>query len=80
MTSALPPLIQAFSGALGSASANAVFYPLDLAATKLQISTQRRASGVYGVIRLLKRVVQAEGIAGPYDGLGADTAATVVSR
>ena len=46
MTSALPPLVQACSGALGSATANAVSYPLDLVATKLQISTRRGVQGL----------------------------------
>ena len=80
MTSALPPLVQACSGALGSAAANAVSYPLDLVATKLQITTSRRLRGIQGAIRILKHIMHTEGLAGLYDGLGADTASTIVSK
>ncbi|KAI0740655.1 mitochondrial carrier [Earliella scabrosa] len=80
MTSALPPLVQACSGALGSAAANAVSYPLDLVATKLQITTSRRLRGTQGAIRILKHIMHTEGLAGLYDGLGADTASTIVSN
>ncbi|KAJ7211609.1 hypothetical protein GGX14DRAFT_393929 [Mycena pura] len=38
-----PPLIQAFSGAIGSASANALTYPLDLVTTCLQLDSQDKA-------------------------------------
>ncbi|KAI0753457.1 mitochondrial carrier domain-containing protein [Daedaleopsis nitida] len=80
MTSALPPLVQACSGALGSAAANAVSYPLDLVATKLQTTTSRRLQGLRGAIRLLRHILQTEGLAGLYDGLGADTASTIISN
>ncbi|RDX47565.1 mitochondrial carrier [Lentinus brumalis] len=80
MTSALPPLVQACSGALGSAAANAVSYPLDLVATKLQTTTSRRLRGLHGTMLLLKHIVDTEGLAGLYDGLGADTASTIVSN
>ena len=80
MTSALPPLVQACSGALGSATANAVSYPLDLVATKLQISTRRSVRGFEGALRLLKYILRTEGLSGLYDGLGADTASTIVSK
>ncbi|KAI0710308.1 mitochondrial carrier [Cerioporus squamosus] len=80
MTSALPPLVQACSGALGSAVANAVSYPLDLVATKLQTTTSRRLRGIHGTGLLLKHILETEGLAGLYDGLGADTASTIVSN
>ncbi len=80
MTSALPPLVQACSGALGSAAANAVSYPLDLVATKLQTTTSRRLRGLHGTMLLLKHIMDTEGLAGMYDGLGADTASTIVSK
>lgn len=45
MTSTLPPLVQAFSGALGSAASNASAYPLDLVCTRLQTSNSRKRQG-----------------------------------
>lgn len=45
MTSTLPPLVQAFSGAVGSATANAVSYPLDLVTTRLQTTKSKRLQG-----------------------------------
>ena len=45
MTSTLPPLVQAFSGAVGSASANAIVYPLDLVATRLQTTSSKKLRG-----------------------------------
>jgi solute carrier family 25 (peroxisomal adenine nucleotide transporter), member 17 len=46
MTSTLPPLIQAFSGSIGSATANAIIYPLDLIATRLQTTSSRKLKGI----------------------------------
>ncbi|KAF5335841.1 hypothetical protein D9757_001079 [Collybiopsis confluens] len=48
MTSALPPLVQAVSGAIGSASANTLTYPLDLVTTRVQLASPEwdgRSSG-----------------------------------
>ncbi|KAJ3806885.1 mitochondrial carrier domain-containing protein [Lentinula aff. lateritia] len=39
MTSTLPPLVQAVAGAIGSASANTLTYPLDLVTTRVQLSS-----------------------------------------
>ncbi|OJT01630.1 Peroxisomal nicotinamide adenine dinucleotide carrier [Trametes pubescens] len=80
MTSSLPPLAQAWSGALGSATANSISYPLDLVATKLQTARSRKLQGLPGVLRLLKHVLRTEGFTGLYDGLSADTASTLVSN
>ncbi|KAH9856752.1 mitochondrial carrier domain-containing protein [Lenzites betulinus] len=80
MTSSLPPLAQALSGAVGSATANSLSYPLDLVATKLQTTTHRRLQGFRGVLRLLRHVTRTEGLAGLYDGLGPDTASTLISN
>ncbi|KAJ3522595.1 hypothetical protein NMY22_g11827 [Coprinellus aureogranulatus] len=60
MTSTLPPLIQALSGSVGSASASALTYPLDLITTRLQLDSSvkaKRRGGVYGGLRLLLRIV-----------------------
>ncbi|KAJ8454241.1 hypothetical protein ONZ51_g13143 [Trametes cubensis] len=82
MTSSLPPLAQAVSGALGSAAANSISYPLDLVATKLQTtaSRSRKLDGLKGVYHLLKHIVRTEGLTGLYDGIGADTASTLISN
>ncbi|KAI0366697.1 mitochondrial carrier [Pilatotrama ljubarskyi] len=80
MTSSLPPLAQAWSGALGSAAANSITYPLDLVATKLQTTSSNRLRGLGGVSRLLRHIIRTEGFSGLYDGLGADTASTLVSN
>jgi len=44
MSSTLPPLVQACSGALASATANTVSYPFDLVATKVQTSRSKQQS------------------------------------
>ncbi|EKM53611.1 uncharacterized protein PHACADRAFT_99150 [Phanerochaete carnosa HHB-10118-sp] len=83
MTSTLPPLVQAFSGAVGSAAANMVVYPLDLVATRLQTTSLKRLRGdvgFAGVLRALRHVLETEGWSGLYDGLPTDTAATIISN
>ncbi|OSX61684.1 hypothetical protein POSPLADRAFT_1145290 [Postia placenta MAD-698-R-SB12] len=75
MTSSLPPLIQACSGALASASANAISYPLDLVATKVQTTTD-----LQGALRILKHILRTRGVSGLYEGLATDTASTVLSN
>ena len=42
MTSTLPPLAQAISGAIGAAAANVGSYPFDLATTRIQTSNSKR--------------------------------------
>lgn len=79
MTSTLPPLIQAFSGSIGSAAANASSYPLDLVTTRLQTTRSKRIRGLKGALMLLRQIVQRHGLAGLYDGLNTDTGATVLS-
>ncbi|KAG5219808.1 oxidation resistance protein [Salix suchowensis] len=59
MTSTLPPLVQAVSGAIGSASANTLTYPFDLVTTRLQLEKgHRKETGLrrafhvlYGILR-----------------------------
>ncbi|KAL6302941.1 mitochondrial carrier domain-containing protein [Sparassis latifolia] len=79
MASSLPPLLQACSGSLASASANVISYPLDLIATKLQISESPHLRGLKGARRILRHIVGTEGFAGLYSGLPTDTASTLVS-
>ncbi|KZS87741.1 mitochondrial carrier [Sistotremastrum niveocremeum HHB9708] len=81
MTSTLPPLIQAFSGAIGSATANATSYPLDLASTRLQIVRAKdRPQGLRGAIHILSVVFRKRGWSGLYDGLVSDTGSTFLSN
>ncbi|KAF7362406.1 hypothetical protein MVEN_00587800 [Mycena venus] len=83
MTSTLPPLVQAFSGAIGSASANALTYPLDLVTTRLQLDSPEKAKksgGVHGAIRILRRIIKNHGLQDLYTGLGTDTGATLLSN
>ncbi|KAL5521389.1 hypothetical protein ACEPAG_9315 [Sanghuangporus baumii] len=76
MTSTLPPLVQAFSGALGGAAANASAYPLDLVCTRLQTSHSRERQGIFAT---LQQIIKKRGFAGLYDGLETDSAATLIS-
>ncbi|KAF8190829.1 mitochondrial carrier domain-containing protein [Pholiota molesta] len=82
MTSTLPPLVQAFSGAIGSASANALSYPFNLVTTKLQLDSPRRSKvrgGIVGGVNLLASILKKHGVHALYDGLLADTYATLLS-
>lgn len=56
MTSTLPPLVQAFSGAIGSATANALVYPLDLVATRLQTTSSKRLRGECQPTQAVKQI------------------------
>ncbi|KAF8996159.1 mitochondrial carrier domain-containing protein [Cyathus striatus] len=83
MTSTLPPLVQAFSGAIGSASANAITYPLDLLTTRLQLdppNSPEEKRGIRGAIRILKKIVRKHGISSLYDGILTDTSAVLLSN
>ncbi|KAF8150511.1 mitochondrial carrier domain-containing protein [Mycena galopus ATCC 62051] len=83
MTSTLPPLVQAFSGAIGSASANTLTYPLDLVTTRLQLDSAekaRKSSGLRGAIRILRGIIKKRGFQDLYTGLGTDTGATLLSN
>ncbi|KIY65824.1 mitochondrial carrier [Cylindrobasidium torrendii FP15055 ss-10] len=85
MTSTLPPLLQAVSGALGSASSNALTYPLDLATTRIQLQKPTRnkqynsASIVQG-FRILQHIIRRDGLPSLYSGLSTDTSATLMSN
>lgn len=83
MTSTLPPLIQACSGAIGSASANALTYPLDLVTTRLQLdspATAKRTTGIPRAIRIIRHIIQKHGLQALYDGILTDTGATLLSK
>lgn len=70
MTSVLPPFVQAASGSLGAASANALTYPLDLITTRIQ-ATEKGTS--------IRKQIHTYGLSSLYDGIGADTGATLLS-
>ncbi|KAF8829491.1 hypothetical protein HHX47_DHR3000601 [Lentinula edodes] len=111
MTSTLPPLVQAVAGAVGSASANTLTYPLDLVTTRVQLSSpadtglnanvQRSGKGKqkereqenaldlksphvftkrletstrFQAVRILRSIIQSDGVRALYDGLMTDTA------
>ncbi|KAF5317175.1 hypothetical protein D9611_003753 [Ephemerocybe angulata] len=91
MTSTLPPLVQALSGAVGSASASTLTYPLDLITTRLQLDSSEKAKrrgGVKGGLRLLLLIVYGSkrkqrpglGWRALYDGLQSDLFATMLSN
>ncbi|PPR00077.1 hypothetical protein CVT24_008979 [Panaeolus cyanescens] len=83
MTSTLPPLVQAFSGAIGSASANALTYPLDLVITQLQLDPPQRRNrrgGIFGAFVVLRHIIRKHGWRAIYDGLLPDTYATILSN
>lgn len=79
MTSTLPPLIQACSGAIGSAAANSASYPLDLVTTRLQTTNSKRLRGLTSAWHLLSQIVHKHGLNALYDGLIPDTGATLLS-
>ncbi|TFK26339.1 mitochondrial carrier [Coprinopsis marcescibilis] len=90
MTSNMPPLVQAVSGAVGSVSASALTYPLDLITTRLQLDSPakaKRRGGLSGGVRLLLLIIYGNkrkgrkglGWSALYDGFGPDMSATVLS-
>ncbi|OAX32242.1 mitochondrial carrier [Rhizopogon vinicolor AM-OR11-026] len=70
MTSVLPPFIQAASGSLGAATANALTYPLDLITTRIQTADKSTS---------IRRQIYTHGLSSFYDGIGTDTGATLLS-
>ncbi|KAG7091253.1 hypothetical protein E1B28_010302 [Marasmius oreades] len=87
MTSTLPPLVQAVAGSIGSASANAIIYPVDLATSRLQLQSQslgldnkRRPAGIQGGFYILYAAARKYGLSALYDGLLTDTGATLLSN
>jgi len=70
MTSVLPPFVQAASGSLGAATANALTYPLDLITTRIQVADKGTS---------LRKQLHAHGLSSFYDGIESDTGATLLS-
>ncbi|KAJ8697169.1 hypothetical protein PTI98_006967 [Pleurotus ostreatus] len=81
MTSTLPPLVQAVSGAIGSASANTLTYPFALVTTRLQLEKgHRKETGLRRAFHVLYGIFRKDGLEALYDGLSADTIATLLSN
>ncbi|GLB37830.1 putative mitochondrial carrier [Lyophyllum shimeji] len=83
MTSTLPPLVQAFSGAIGSASANLLTYPLDLVTTRVQLDPPQNVTkqrGIPRALEILQQIIRRHGISALYRGLWTDTGATFLSN
>ncbi|RUP03064.1 mitochondrial carrier domain-containing protein [Jimgerdemannia flammicorona] len=86
----LPPIGHALSGAVGSAIANCIVYPLDISVTRLQIEKKKKDEAGDGSFpedkepTLISNIVDIYrnegGIRGLYAGLGSDTLATVLSN
>ncbi|EDV27352.1 Peroxisomal membrane protein PMP34 [Trichoplax sp. H2] len=58
--------VHAFAGASGSALSTCVFYPLDLAKTRLQVDTQTK--DVQPVYQILSKIIREEGFSSLYTG------------
>ncbi|WWD17131.1 hypothetical protein CI109_101568 [Kwoniella shandongensis] len=80
MESTLPPLLQATSGAVGSAVGNAIVYPLDLATTRMQNAAKRSNAQRLSLLQTLQRLIYHHGLSRLYKGLRADTLSTLLSN
>lgn len=80
--SKLPPLAQATAGACGSLVSNTVVYPLDLLSTRLQTQSRGRdgKSGYGSIGSALREIFEKSGIAGLYQGWGADSLSSSLSN
>ncbi|CAD6906613.1 unnamed protein product [Tilletia controversa] len=76
--SKLPPLAQASAGAFGSSIANSLVYPLDMLSTRAQTQTSKASK--QSIIGALQAVVRKNGVAGLYQGWGADTLSNSLSN
>ncbi|KAE8232261.1 hypothetical protein CF326_g2717 [Tilletia indica] len=76
--SKLPPLAQASAGAFGSSVANSLVYPLDMLSTRAQ--TQTSKANRQSIFASLQAVVRKNGVAGLYQGWGADTLSNSLSN
>ncbi|KAK4689990.1 hypothetical protein P7C73_g93, partial [Tremellales sp. Uapishka_1] len=77
MASTLPPVLQASSGAIGSAVGNALVFPLDLVTTRMQ-HTKRKGKHL-SLLKTLLLLHHKRGISKLYSGLPADTLSTLLS-
>ncbi|WVQ99535.1 hypothetical protein IAU59_006671 [Kwoniella sp. CBS 9459] len=80
MESTLPPLLQATSGALGSAVGNAIVYPLDLATTRMQNNARRPHYQRLNLRDTLSHLLVRKSPSELYSGIEADTLSTLLSN
>ncbi|KAG8995031.1 hypothetical protein FRB93_001221 [Tulasnella sp. JGI-2019a] len=80
MTSTLPPLTQAVSGGVGSFTANAVLFPLDVVVTHMQTNRSEASKKKKGWNDFLREIVEEEGWSGLYSGFVSDSLATLLSN
>lgn len=80
--SQLPPLAQATAGACGSVVSNTVVYPLDLLSTRLQTQSRGRngKAGYQSIGSALREIFNKNGVAGLYQGWGADSLSSSLSK
>lgn len=80
MQTKLPPLLQATSGALGSAVGNCIVFPLDVATTRMQHASKKPKTRRLPLILTLHRLLsRRHALTRIYSGLKADTLSTVLS-
>lgn len=80
----IPPVANAFSGAIGGAIANLAVFPLDLVVTRLQVQEKDQKDDgekeVYaGVVDALKKIYRNHGLLEFYSGAAEDTLATTAT-
>ncbi|OCF41903.1 hypothetical protein I317_04313 [Kwoniella heveanensis CBS 569] len=80
MESTLPPLLQATSGALGSAVGNAIVYPLDLATTRMQNNARRPHYQRLNLRDTLTHLLVRKSPLELFSGIEADTLSTLLSN
>ncbi|KAI8064154.1 mitochondrial carrier domain-containing protein [Gongronella butleri] len=73
----LPPIGHAISGAVGSLLSNFIIYPVDISTTRLQL--EQKSDEKTGLLTMVKRIYAEGGVQGLYQGLAADSLATVLS-
>jgi Mitochondrial carrier protein len=73
------PLSEATAGALGSALANTIVFPLDVAKTRLQVQNKLIGHQHDSARELIRFIISKEGIRGLYVGLGSGLASSVFS-
>ncbi|KAK0537663.1 hypothetical protein OC834_000716 [Tilletia horrida] len=76
--SKLPPLAQASAGAIGASVSNSLIYPLDVLSTRAQTQTSRAQK--QSIVGALQAIVRKQGVAGLYQGWGADTLSNSLSN
>ncbi|AFR94443.2 hypothetical protein C343_02523 [Cryptococcus neoformans C23] len=80
MQTKLPPLLQATSGALGSAVGNFIVFPLDVATTRMQHASKKPKAKRLSLILTLHRLLsRRHALTRIYSGFKADTLSSLLS-